>query len=97
MKPVPSPHVKSFMPLVLWRDDVEKIVAILGRGGEDVEIVASEISFENVSELIVHFGVIHPLANLEIVGKKPYTRVALDRSNARLYVSADEKDSSGFF
>ena len=41
------------MPLVLWRNDLEEIVSILGVKEGKVEIVASEYSFENVAELLV--------------------------------------------
>jgi hypothetical protein len=68
MKRKPSPNRKRFGPLVLWRNDLEEIVAIVGARGGNVQIVASEYSFESVAELVEHFGVIHPLTNLEIAG-----------------------------
>jgi hypothetical protein len=97
MKPRPSAHTKEFAPLILWRDDIEKIVAILAQDGKDVEILASESSFENVAELAEHFGVIRPLTDLRIAGMTPYAALSLSQFDARLLVSADDNGSGVFF
>jgi hypothetical protein len=96
MERKPRPNVKRCMPLVLWRNDLEEIVDILGARGGTVEIASSDYSFESVAELVEHCGVIHPLTNLEIVGSKPYTTISLRRFEARLYV-AEETGSGVFF
>jgi hypothetical protein len=85
----------TFMPLVLWRDDLDRIVAILGKNGGNVELVASENSFETVAEMVDHFGVIHPLSSLQIKGRNPFASIDLDRIQARLYVTAE--NGSGVF
>jgi hypothetical protein len=82
-----SPFRKSFMPLVLWRNDLEEIVLILSAGGGKVGIVTSEYSFENVAELVAHFGANQSLTNLEITGQEPYTTIDLSRMDARLHVN----------
>jgi hypothetical protein len=61
MERKPRPNVKRCMPLVLWRNDLEEIVDILGARGGTVEIASSDYSFESVAELVGHCGVIHPL------------------------------------
>jgi hypothetical protein len=97
MKHNPSPYTRSFRPIVLWRDDLERIIAILVARGEDVEIIAEEYSFETVAELVHHFGTIHPLTVLEIKGQKPYATLDLGRLDARLFVSSRENGSGVFF
>jgi hypothetical protein len=94
MKPKPSAHDRSFMPLILWRDDLESIAAILTANGGQVEFESSEISFENVTELVERFGTIHPVMSLDISGRGPYASVSLSRHDARLYVEAS---GSGIF
>jgi hypothetical protein len=47
--------------------------------------------------MVGHFGVIHPLGNLKITGRKPYANIDLDRLGASLYVTADEENGSGVF
>jgi hypothetical protein len=93
----PSPHTKSFPPLVLWRDDIEEIASVLKAHGSTVEIFAGEFAFEAVDELVERFGMIHPIFDLKMSGHPPYTSIDLNRFQSRLYVSGDSNGSGVFF
>jgi hypothetical protein len=97
MKKKPAPLTKSYMPIVLWRDDLEHIISAMASRGSTVEIEAGEYSFETVHELAEHSGVNHPLTTLTISGRQPYVNVDLDRTSARLYVGADNNATGIFF
>ena len=97
MKHTPQPLIKYFKPLALWRDDLEKLIAILARQGGAVELVAGEYTFQDVGELVGKFGAIHHLSSLNIKGRLPYANIDLDRLQARVYVSAEGAGGSGVF
>src|SRR4051794_2394531 len=97
MKKTPAPLVKSYMPLILWRDSLDEIVRILTVNCESVELKSGEYTFESVAEMANHFGSYRPILALDINAHGPHVSLDLNRLWARLYVGPSDKAGAIFF
>src|SRR5450759_1876097 len=96
MKRTPKHLTKHYMPLVLWREDLDEIISILQRREGAIQFVADDYTFEKLDELETHFGV-RDKNELKITSTKPYVSLELNDKQAWLFVSADSQDASGVF
>jgi uncharacterized membrane protein YhaH (DUF805 family) len=96
MKRNPKPLTKYYMPLVLWREDLDEIASILQRREAVIQFEADDYSFEKLEELETHFGS-KDKNELKITSTKPYVSIELGNRRAWLYVSAESPDASGVF
>ena len=96
MKRNPKPLTKYYMPLVLWREDLDEIASILQRREAVIQFEADDYSFEKLEELETHFGS-KDKNELKIASAEPYVSIELGPRGARLYVSASSSDASGVF
>lgn len=88
---------KVFLPLVVYREDLEKLVDVLSATGNDVKINVDDYSYESISELIEHRG-LQQYNSMEIQSRNPYCNIKLCPLSAELYVSGDDScSSSGVF
>ena len=97
MERQPQPLSKNYMPLTLWREDLEELLSILRRRGAKGKIGTGDYVFEDLEELVGHFGS-SVQTQFTLSGSHPHY-VSLDLSNlsARLYVSGDAPDASGIY
>jgi hypothetical protein len=96
MKRNPKPLTKAYLPLVLWREDLDEIASILQRREAVIQFEADDYSFEKLEELETHFGS-KDKNELKIASAEPYVSIELGPRGARLYVSASSSDASGVF
>lgn len=96
MKHTPPTLTKKYMPLILWRDDLDELASILKRRGAELEIKHGDYAYESIEELTSHIGP-RDQTNLRISSIRPYVSIDLDDINPRLSVSGDHPDASGIF
>lgn len=87
---------KEYLPLVIYKDDLETLIDILATNGNEVEIRVDNYSYESISELISHKG-LQPLNSIEISSNNPYCHIKLNTLSADLYVGDDSYKASGTF
>jgi hypothetical protein len=92
----PSALTKNYMPLILWREDVEELVSILKLRGASIEIVKGDYSFETLDEFENYAGP-NSQTNVKIVSGQPYTSIELAPWQASLYVAGTHEQASGIF
>ena len=98
MKRNPKPLMKYYMPLVLWREDLDEITSILQRREAGIQFEADDYSFENLEELETHLGS-KDKNELKITSTstKPYVSIGLENRRAWTYVGAESPDASGVY
>lgn len=102
-KPQPSSHSREYGPLRLWRDDLAKICGACEARQLKIAFLADEMRFDNIDELIRHFGeqaILHELkmeAQSTSADRFTSATLDLDRMNASLFVSGGNIGSGVFF
>jgi len=92
MEQLPQRFHKTYAPLVLWLDDLERIVARLSAPGSPTKIQTDEHRFESLDELANHFGVLRP-GNLTLSRRQPYAEVEFGPRESRIFVSGGTDDA----
>jgi len=85
---------KSYDPIVLWLDDLERIFRALHH--EKVDITNEEYKFGSLDDLKTHFGG-QVIYKLNISGSEPSARLRFDRFTAELYVGAAPNSGQVFY
>jgi hypothetical protein len=96
MKRKPEALSKVYMPLILWREDLEDLLSVIARRNGAVEIVKGDYIFETLDELAAHAGS-RDETNLAISSSKPYSQIELRPWQARVFVAADDATSGIFY
>lgn len=86
----------NYLPLILWREDLEELMSVLSRRNGAVEIVKGDYIFDTLDELAAHVGS-RDQTNLTISSSKPYAQIELQPSASRVFVMAEDATSSIFY
>jgi hypothetical protein len=86
---------KNYGPVILWAEDLTALVSEL-ETCEEVEIVADDVKYESIEELIRESKGRRPLV-VKITALNPHVSIELNPHRAWLYVSSSNLQSSGLF
>ncbi|RMH56018.1 MAG: hypothetical protein D6679_10225 [Candidatus Hydrogenedentota bacterium] len=81
---------------MLFLDDVEKIVSLLGEISDKVEMRTDEYALDSPAEL-KNFSDKRYLTNLAIFSRNPYLYVDIDRKVARVYLGGNSPEAVRVF
>ena len=95
MKKIKKSHRKMIEPVVLYFDDLEKIIEIFKEASNDIEISTDEYELETIKEIKESDKEI--LNSLSIMIHEPYVSLELKPNEVWLYISEDEPVSRGVF
>jgi hypothetical protein len=96
MRELDKPISKEYLPLTLFRDDLESIERVLKQSTEAVEIEAGGFQFDSIDELITKLSD-RRVREMEIRASRPYIRIELAPMWAKLYVGSSANASAGPF
>lgn len=96
MKKIENSLLKSYSPVVLYLEDLEKIISIFESTGTKIELEAEDYSFDSISEMHDYFGVKNP-KNLVIRFKDHRGKLHLNNGWAILMLDNDSNESAGIF
>lgn len=98
MKKTDNSIYKTYSPLKLYMEDLEKIEEVLKEAANDVSIKTDDYEYESIKELCDHFITkSNRIKRLKFETKSPYGSVEFKESDARIYFSSSDKDAGLFF
>lgn len=95
MEKLDTPRTKDYGPLVVWANDLFDLISEL-KDCEDIELIADDVKFESVEELIQERRGMRP-SIVQIKARNPYLYIDLYPRWARVYVSSSQLVASGLF
>jgi hypothetical protein len=96
MKKVNKSISKEYLPIKIYIDDIEQIVAIFDENKLKYTIETEQYKYDSLSELI-DSAQEKKIKSLEIKTYQPYITVEFQKMWAKLYVSSDETFTTGIF
>lgn len=79
MEPVDKFVRRSFLPLVLFLEDLEEIERTLKKDAKSIEIKTEDYKFSSISELSQHYSQNHKPKELEISSHDPYVSLRCNK------------------
>ncbi|MBI3853028.1 MAG: hypothetical protein HY298_22490 [Verrucomicrobia bacterium] len=95
MERIIQSHGEHLKPVLLYRDDIEKIVEAMREVSSDVELSTEEQRFEDLKEWAEMKR--DYFTNMQISAKSPFVSLKLEKNQIWLYIGKDTAESRGVF
>ena len=96
MKRLDQPISAEYLPIRLYRNDLENMERIFGDSSQELEITAEGFQFESIDELATHFTQ-GRISNLTLEGKASHITIELTAQSSSLYVGSSTNATVGLF
>jgi hypothetical protein len=88
---------KEYLPVVLYLDDIEKILSVLLEfGNNNLEIKTKDYGFNDIKEFEKQY-LNQNIKYLDIKLSNPYITLSFDKTSSKVYFSSDDSTLSGAF
>lgn len=95
MEKVVSSYLENFKPMVIYLDDLEKIVAVFSEASDDIEIIMDEYKLSGLHEI----NELHTerIGSLNIRIREPGVALSIEYNSSNLYIHKNLPLSRGIF